>query len=172
MIEFSSGYFIDENGAVISMKSKTPRVLAVNKNNKGYATIRICQNGKRQTKSVHRIYAEAYIPNPENKPFINHIDGNRMNYSIDNLEWCTQSENILHSFTLGRENPKVNSDVIVKIKELMDIGYGCRKIAKELNISKSTANIYMRRIKEGNCDSIHDLSFGRSSLGFNLQVIR
>ena len=51
---------------------------------------------------LHRIIAEAFIPNPNNKKVINHINCNKKDNSIKNLEWCTQSENCLHSVKLGR----------------------------------------------------------------------
>lgn len=70
---------------------------------------------KRKYKPVHQIVAEAWIPNPDNKPIINHIDGNPENNHIDNLEWCTYSENTLHAYRmLGHENP--NNKAVICIE--------------------------------------------------------
>lgn len=52
----------------------------------------------RKNRNIHRVIAETFIPNPDNLPCVNHKDGNKLNNSVDNLEWCTQSENVLHSF--------------------------------------------------------------------------
>lgn len=78
---------------------------------KGYLRVWLAKNGKRKSYMVHRLVAEAFIPNVDNKPEVNHIDGNKQNNSVDNLEWVTGSENVVHSFEvlkrkhfLGKEN--------------------------------------------------------------------
>ena len=67
-------------------------------------TVPLSKNGKRTRCQVHRLVAQAYIPNPENKPQINHKDGNPLNNNIDNLEWVTQSENMRHAQESGMLN--------------------------------------------------------------------
>jgi len=71
-----------------------------------YLHVALCKDGKATTKRIHRIVAEAFIPNPENKPHVNHLDGNPHNNCLDNLERATVSENLKHSYKfLGRESP-------------------------------------------------------------------
>lgn len=70
-------------------------------NGKGYYRIKLTKNNSAKRIMLHRIIAEAFILNELNKPFINHINGNKKDNSIENLEWCTQSENCLHSVKLG-----------------------------------------------------------------------
>ena len=90
-------YAVTENWRVWSYKSN--RFLSPWISNKRYLSVDI--GGKSQT--IHRLVAQAYIPNSEAKPYINHIDGNGFNNNVSNLEWCTQSENIKHAFrVLGR----------------------------------------------------------------------
>lgn len=67
----------------------------------GYIMVGLRKNDKTFNASVHRLIAEAFIPNPENKKKVNHIDGNKQNNSIDNLEWCTPSENMQHAYRTG-----------------------------------------------------------------------
>lgn len=66
--------------------------------NRMYRCVYVKENGKQKGYYVHRLVAQAFIPNPENKPQVNHIDGNPSNNRLDNLEWVTESENIVHAY--------------------------------------------------------------------------
>lgn len=70
--------------------------LSTEETSKGYLRVYLSKNGKRKHHKVHRLVARAFIPNPDNKPQVNHIDGNKHNNSITNLEWVTDEENKLH----------------------------------------------------------------------------
>lgn len=67
----------------------------------GYKVVTLAKNGKVKQFLVHRLVAEAFIPNPDNKPEVNHIDGDKLNNKVENLEWVNHSENMLHAHTTG-----------------------------------------------------------------------
>ena len=90
-------YIIYEDGRVYS--NKTNKFLKHLK--KQYPCVQLYINGKSKTTFVHRLIGENFIPNPLNKPYINHIDNNKYNFSIDNLEWVTHSENVQHGWDNG-----------------------------------------------------------------------
>lgn len=85
-------YSVDEYGGVFDKYNK--KYLKHFNNGFGYEYVMLSLNGKYKQYKVHRLVANAFIPNPENKPFVNHIDCNRGNNYYKNLEWCTQKENI------------------------------------------------------------------------------
>lgn len=72
--------------------------LTIGTSKKGYKTVALWKNNKEKRLYVHRLVAEAFIPNPGSKPQINHKDGNKANNHVDNLEWCTPQENGLHRY--------------------------------------------------------------------------
>ena len=81
---------------------KTLHILKGSTNNKGYRGVILCKNGKIKRYLVHRLVAIAFIENPKNKPYINHLDCNINNNNVENLEWCTQKENIDYCIKLNR----------------------------------------------------------------------
>lgn len=77
------------------------RYLKISTNDWGYNYVIIKRNGKRGKQMIHRLLAEIFIPNPDEKPEVNHIDGVKTNNCIDNLEWVTKSENVQHAYDTG-----------------------------------------------------------------------
>lgn len=77
--------------------------------NSGYSQVWLQVQPKPRNVSVHRLVAEAFIPNPNNLPVVNHKDGNKHNNCVDNLEWCTSSENRRHAIDTGLAVPNVEN---------------------------------------------------------------
>lgn len=71
----------------------------------GYYRTELSKNGKRKLIGTHRIVAQTFIPNDMNKEEVNHKDGNKLNNCVDNLEWCSHSENTIHAYKLGLKKP-------------------------------------------------------------------
>ena len=105
-------YEISSLGKIRNLKGK---VLKTYIQNSGYEQIKLNYQGLHIHKSIHRLVAEAFITNPLNKLYVNHIDGNKLNNTIDNLEWCTNSENILHARKTGL-NPYNKPTLGLKLK--------------------------------------------------------
>lgn len=116
-IDGFKNYLISNHGRVKSISRKTKhsdgkitthkeRFLKLAPNKKGYLCVRINEGAKKKTLKPHRLVALAFIPNMENKPQVNHKDGNKNNNNESNLEWVTNLENMQHCNKLGL-NPHV-----------------------------------------------------------------
>ena len=104
----------------------------------GYYSVTLFKNEKGKHFTIHRLVAKAFIPNPYNKPQINHIDGNKLNNNVSNLEWCTQQENTIHAYKNNLINPYTTKVIQYDknmnfIKEWNSI----KEVEKELNINHS-----------------------------------
>lgn len=88
--------------------------------NQGRAFVLLYKNGKAKRCSIHRLVAKAFIPNPDNKPEVNHIDGNPLNNHVSNLEWATRIENQRHAYATGlnkgvQKNDPIRSKPVIKL---------------------------------------------------------
>lgn len=107
---FEGAYMISTTGKVLSLprpgtKHREPALRALSLNHDGYVKVRLLANGKDVTARVHRLVAEAFIPNPENKETVNHKDGNKENNSVENLEWADRHEQMYHAYNRGLKKP-------------------------------------------------------------------
>ena len=136
-------------------KSRKERILTeFPKDKDGYCRCSVQKiNGTWTSKPVHRLVAKAFILNPENKQTVNHIDGDRTNNKVENLEWVTPKENVIHSFRFGarkrcKQVPKktlLTDFQISQINKLREL-YTVNQIAKLFNIEyQSLKNIIHKK---------------------------
>lgn len=166
-------YYVTDTGDVFSRQTcRNPdgriRRMKLSKERKGYLRVALSDhNHKKHIRFVHRLVAETFLPNPENKPEVNHIDGNKQNNCVQNLEWVSTSENILHAYKvlgkkpncpntgkLGKESTRAVIVQQIKDGKIVAEYYGAREA------SRSTG-IYM--------NSIYQCCQGRSKSGGGFQ---
>ena len=145
-----STYTVYPDGTVVSHYSGQPLSVSMYKKNKQgkkvvYPRVRLSKNGKAKWYALHRVVAECYLDNPENLPHINHIDGDRANNSVANLEWCTHLQNIKHAMD-NALNPKgerhgiaVATEQIVRdIRKMRSEGLQYPQIAEIVGLKRRT----------------------------------
>lgn len=144
-IPCSPGIKVSRCGLVLNNESSTSFIMSSRVMNEGYERIQYTVNGKLIYRNVHRLVALAWVENddPDNKLFVNHIDGNKLNNNADNLEWVTHRENIIHAVKTGLRVSKgkknTSKEKIKAIRETDISTTSYRKLAKKYNINKTTA---------------------------------
>ena len=142
-------YKVSADGRIVSYKSGVPKLLKPIIKSKGYLTVVMYNGTSSKIYFVHVLVALAFIPNPENKPFVNHKNGIKTDNRVENLEWVTQSENILHAFRTGLKkqargskspNAKLTKDEVDYIRvhyKSGDFDFGQQALGRKFNVSSS-----------------------------------
>lgn len=141
-------YKISEIGEVVNLT--TGKNVATPLHQHGYLCVRLWNKGKTRLCKIYRLLAIQFIPNPENKREVNHLDGNRMNHSLSNLEWTTASENMKHAVKNGlskgqfkkgfdHQKAKLSKEDVYEIRRLRESGMKHRLIGEKFNITMDHA---------------------------------
>lgn len=123
------------------------RILALSKNH-GYPVISFTKNGKTKQYFIHRLVASAFIPNPQGENIVNHIDGNKDNNDVSNLEWCDQRENVNHAVRTGLLPIKYGKDNKTSRKiiqytlndEYVATWYGLGEVVRNVKVTRANVN--------------------------------
>ncbi len=150
-------YEISNTGRVKSHKHGREVILKQRVSHDGYVWYNLCMNGKQYTKRANRLVAEAFVNNPENKPTVNHIDGDKSNNNAENLEWATREEQMQHAYANGLKKPVrgylqgnhvLSEDEVREIRRIYkghNKKFGMNALAKKYNVSPSVIDKCVRR---------------------------
>lgn len=146
---YGGAYQISRGGKVWSKKSKI--FLKHQTGSPGYPHVTLCRSGKPKTIRIHRLLAEHFLPNPLQLPEVNHVNGNKLDFSLSNLEWCDYRHNAQHAYDTGlnRElykfrgvnsySAKLNPDKVREIKSLISSReMSLRAIGRKFGVSGNT----------------------------------
>lgn len=158
------GYEISSHGRVRSSKRKRECILKPRITHDGYVWYNLHVNGKGYSKRAHRLAAEAFVPNPLEKGTVNHIDGNKLNNSIENLEWATREEQMQHAYEHGLKKPVrgclqgnhvLSEDEVREIRKIYKAHskeFGMRALARKYLVSEPTIDKCVRRVSYKNIE--------------------
>lgn len=145
-------YVITRNGIVYSLprRGRKLRILKpVDNMRAGYLRVKLSGNGKNGLYYIHRLVAQTFVPNPDGKPMVNHIDGNKTNNRAENLEWVTNWENRLHAFEHGLyPNQKIHPTQRKEVFDLVQQGTSIESVATRYGLKPRGVESLVRRYKE------------------------
>ena len=149
ILDFNDTYAVSNKGRIKNVK--TGRILHSFVNPHGYLQVMLCKDKKKYSYRIHRLVAYCFIPNKENKPYINHIDGNKQNNEVSNLEWCTAKENNNHARKNGlkvQNHPiqatNISTGEVLVFESLSECAriLNCNKAYIHRTLKHPTKNIY------------------------------
>lgn len=131
-------YYVTDSGDVYSRMAHNHwrfKKMKTCSDKDGYKKVTLHKNKKGYRRSVHRLVAEVFIPNPENKPQVNHKNGIKYDNRVENLEWVTQSENTIHSFRVLKNKTRPKKPVVQMLNgEIIKEFVGMAEAAKETGL--------------------------------------
>lgn len=134
-------YQVSKNGQVKSFHKNSIRILAQKTDKYGYLIVGLYYKKQRKHIGVHRLVALAFIPNPQNKPEVNHLDGDKTNNNDWNLEWATTAENIQHAFNTGiKVGPSGKNHRRSKPIDMFDLNGNYIRSFESMNIASNQTN--------------------------------
>lgn len=142
---YDGDYKISNLGKVQTLKPFKEGMIKPRSNKYGYENVILSKNGVTKQFKVHRLVLMHFMPNPENKPYVNHIDSNRKNNILSNLEWSTPKENAEHAWTMGggtiqeaqrRRNVTQKFKANVKYKQLQGQQFGSIKLLGNITFER------------------------------------
>ena len=153
VVGYGELFSVSDKGRLFS--KRTNKILKQNIVGNGYNACVTKLNGRKGSNlvlKIHREVAKAFIPNPDELPFVNHIDGDKLNNSVENLEWVTPRENVVHALMIGLSTTdhlkdfgkslrKLTEDEVKHIKtcyKSFDREFGARALAKSYGVNKGT----------------------------------
>lgn len=158
------GYFVSSKGVIFSRRRGVLYQMKTQYNcRSGYASVTATVKSKRKGLSVHREVAKAFLENFNKKPQVNHKDGNKENNQVENLEWCTISENSLHTsrvlgLNIGEKHPsaKYSENIIKEVKKLLSAKVSPKEIYSLTGVKVNT--IYgLKQGKWRHLDAVTDV---------------
>ena len=153
-ISNGSGFYISKEKILIKAVSTT-----------GYYKIKLCKNGVHKDHKIHRLVASSFIANPLNKPEVNHIDGNPKNNNVENLNWSTHRENMIHANVFGLRKKKLDAEQEKKVIRMYLSKTDHKVICKEFDISKTMIYEVLKR------NNISIYSMSEQKIVFNISEL-
>lgn len=142
VVGYEGLYKVSNVGRVKSLKKDM--ILNVKPHYWGYIIVCLTKDKEEKSKRVHRLVAEAFIQNPNNYPYINHINCIKTDNRVENLEWCTQSHNVKHNFKMGvrtlrgeaNNMAKLSTKDVVRIKMGLEMGLKQKDLGQMFGVSR------------------------------------
>ena len=138
-------YEVSNTGYVRSIRKN--RIIECCVSTKGYRRVCLSKDTTHKFIGIHRLVAQSFIPNPNNLTQVNHIDGEKLNNCVENLEWCNNSQNQKHAYDNGLKKKKLSKDNVEFIRRCYiprDREFGTRGLARKFNVTQSSIRYVLK----------------------------